>query len=236
MHRSTWIFRDAGFCYLSLVKLSLATEERRNVKLSLTPQGARSSRTSNPLSAIKESSLSNKSRRPLCRVSSLSGDATRIELWYKNHSTWWWYANKAFVSVVIFVAGEGALVELREWWLLDEHLCSINDDSCGGILLEELGHMHMNKFSRRPQGDLLNCRATQGEGRPEWERTPPLVVNNVAGPCCCFFSNPDRSATVLLALKMLVGWKTSIKGYFSVIISNWHQAKLVSTAIYPPSV
>ena len=77
----------------------------------------------------------------------------------------------------------------------DDYFGSINDDSCGGILLEELRHMCLNEFSRRPQRDLLELQieeinpacedlgrqwtethqndmlcpvpATQSEGRPE---------------------------------------------------------------------
>ena len=229
-----WILRDA-ILLVSVISLwsGWVLPWRKEGMLSLTLRGARSSRMSNPLSAIKELSLSNKSRRPLCRVSSLSWDTTRIELWYKNHSTWWWYANKAFVSVVIFVAGEDALLEMT--WM-NTSVASMMTRVVG-YFLKSLGICAWTNSLRGQKKKKLqsNPRRRQTRVRKK-ERTPPLVVNNVAGPCCCFFSNPDRSATVLLALKMLVGWKTSIKGYFSVIISNWHQAKLVSTAIYPPSV
>ena len=42
---------------------------------------------------------------------------------------------------------------------MDKYFGSINDDSGGGILLlEELWHMCLNEFSRRPQRDLLELQ------------------------------------------------------------------------------
>ena len=39
--------------------------------------------------------------------------------------------------------------------MMDEYFGSINDDPRGGIpLLEKLWHVCVDKFSRRPQGDL----------------------------------------------------------------------------------
>ena len=70
----------------------------------------------------------------------------------------------------------------------DDYFGSINDDSCGGILLEELRHMCLNEFSRRPQRDLLELQIE--EINPACEDLADSGLRHTKMICYVLFQQP----------------------------------------------
>ena len=75
---------------------------------------------------------------------------------------------------------------------LDEHLCSINDDSCGGILLEELGHMRLNKFSQRPKKKKIAEQPKAKADQSEKERKNSSIGGKQCGQPLLLFLFESR--------------------------------------------